>query len=636
MTHKVRNKKQQTPSLSPTKKRIFTLFALFFPIFILFLFEIGLRIGNYGGDTRLFVPVPTDDSPYFGLNQNAGRRFFHHKAVLPSPRKDLFLREKPENGFRIFVLGGSTTAGFPYGNNLTFPRILHRRLVSIFPEKHIEVVNCAFTAINTYTMLDYMDEILDQQPDLLLIYAGHNEFYGALGVASMESLGQNRWFVKGYLKLQRLKIFLWVRNIINSLHRAGSKNDLTEGDPSRTFMSKIVRDKKIPYGSRLYEKGIEQFRGNMQDIIKKAGKNDVPVILSELVSNVRDFRPFVSVKTDRYPAALEEFKKAVKAEQSEDFDKAKQHYLNAKDYDALRFRASEELNDIVHELANRYNLPVVPMRAYFEKNSPHGLIGENLMWEHLHPKSNGYFIMADAFLQTIGTNGYIVPDWSTKKVLPSRAFEEAWGFTKLDSVYAEMIIRHLKGSWPFVQDGRPNTFMTQFAPQTIEEQIAFRTLRDGEGTLEQGHLKLAAEYEKNKEFAKAYKEYFALIYTVPTLELFYEPLVQLLLKLNKHELALQILFEALKYQDSAFVHKWIGQIYLVLDETARGIRYMENALKREPNDEQTVYNIARAYYKIGRIKNGDQQLEKLRPKFANTKEFQNLLEFRELMLAEHQ
>jgi hypothetical protein len=74
----------------------------------------------------------------------------------------------------------------------------------------------------------------------------------------------------------------------------------------------------------------------------------------------------------------------------------------------------------------------------------------------------------------------------------------------------------------------------------------------------------------------------------------------------------------------------------VTTETERGIRFMEEALKREPNDDQAVYNITRAYYRVGRISDGDKYLEQLRPHIANTKEFQELVEFRQTMLAEHQ
>ncbi len=634
--HKKISKKQSPKKeldLSPAKKRIFTIILLAIPIVVLALFEIGLRLGNYGGDTRLFVSKPNESSPYLGLNENVGSRYFHRDSFLPTPRKDLFLKKKPENGYRIFVLGGSTTAGFPYGNNLTFPRILHRRLANAFPEKHIEVVNCAFTAINSYTLLDFMDEILKQQPDLLLVYAGHNEYYGALGAASMESVGRQRWFVKVYLQLQHLKMFLWLRNSITDVRAALFARDV-ERDPTRTIMSRIVKNKSIPFGSKLYKKGLNQFRGNMQEIINKADKAGVPIVLSQVVSNIRDHEPFISVTTPESPSAKNVYNQAQTLEREGEFEQAKTLYYNAKDYDALRFRASEDLNIILNKLAETNELPLVPMQHYFEANSPHGLVGNNLMWEHLHPKRSGYFLMAEAFFNVIrGKN--LIGDWSEVKTQPSQFYEQTWGFSKLDSVYADLAILQLKGSWPFVPEGTPNRFMLQFEPKTVEEQIVYNILSKAELTLEQGHLQLAGMYEKNGDYAKAIQEYKALIYTVPTLDLFYQPMIQLLLKLDQHKFALQVLYDALHFQDSAFVYKWIGQIYLALDDTKRGIRYLDEAIKRDPDDPQTIYNITRAYYAIGAFKNGDAYMVQLRRMINGTEELQNLVEFREVMWDEY-
>ncbi len=635
---KRQSKKQNTLQLSPLKKRTFTLIVLTIPFVVVVLFETGLRLVNYGGDTTLFVSTPNENSPYLGLNKNAGRRFFYRDTTfLPSPRKDLFLKKKPENGYRIFVLGGSTAAGFPYGNNLTFSRILHRRLVHTFPKKHIEVVNCAFTAINTYTLLDYTDEILAQQPDLLLVYAGHNEYYGALGVSSMESLGRQRWFVKSYLQLQRFKLFLWLRNSINAVRSAlFSERKKETWDPTRTVMSRIVKDKTIPYRSSVYKKGLKQFQSNMQDIVDKAEKAGVPVILSELVSNIRDHEPFVSVETENYPAAINEYKKAQQAEQYQNFQQAKKLYYNAKDYDALRFRASEDFNAMLHELASENNIPIVPMKNYFEQASPHELFGENLIWEHLHPKSHGYFLMADAFFETIREHDYVVSDWSQVDYMPGRYYEQNWGLTKLDSVHAELSIQQLKESWPFVPGGTPNRFMTRFEPESIEEQIVYNILSRGESTLEQGHIQLASMYEKNEQYVKALREYKALIYTVPTLDVFYQPMIRLLLQMQEYRLALQILHEALWYQDTAFVYKWIGQIYLILNETERGIQFLKEALERDPEDAQSMYNLTRAYYNQGRINAGDHYLKQLRTMIEDTKEFQDLLKFRQTLLTEKQ
>jgi len=50
-----------------------------------------------------------------------------------------------------------------------------------------------------------MPGILEQRPDLILIYAGHNEYYGALGVGSMENLGTSRTIVNFVISLEKFK-----------------------------------------------------------------------------------------------------------------------------------------------------------------------------------------------------------------------------------------------------------------------------------------------------------------------------------------------------------------------------------------------------------------------------------------------
>jgi hypothetical protein len=202
--------------------------------------------------------------------------------------------------------------GFPYGNNLTFARILNRRLSDAFPERRIEVVNTAMTAVNSYAMLDLMDEIVHQKPDALLIYAGHNEFYGALGVASMESLGKARWLVKAFLGLRKYRTFGLIRDAICLVRKplgVASKAEQVE-DPMETVMSRIVKNRTIPLGSGLYESGKEQFRRNLHSILRKSKEAGIPVWISELVSNVRDQSPFVSVEEDALPSARTVFERA--------------------------------------------------------------------------------------------------------------------------------------------------------------------------------------------------------------------------------------------------------------------------------------------------------------------------------------
>ena len=130
------------------------------------------------------------DEKYLRINRHVAQRYFPKGHFIPRPTSDRFLKEKPRGSYRIFALGGSTLAGWPYPNNVMFTRLLQRRLADTFPDKQIELINLGIAAINSYTLLDFMDEVLEEQPDAILIYAGHNEFYGALGAASTVSLGK--------------------------------------------------------------------------------------------------------------------------------------------------------------------------------------------------------------------------------------------------------------------------------------------------------------------------------------------------------------------------------------------------------------------------------------------------------------
>lgn len=39
--------------------------------------------------------------------------------------------------------------------------------------------------------MDILEDVIQQKPDLVLIYTGHNEYYGALGAASMTSIASS-------------------------------------------------------------------------------------------------------------------------------------------------------------------------------------------------------------------------------------------------------------------------------------------------------------------------------------------------------------------------------------------------------------------------------------------------------------
>jgi len=598
------------------------------------LIEIALRYMNYGMNIPLFVSIPDETSKYYGINLDIAKRYFTKLSDVPTPRKDLFLKVKPNNGYRIFVLGESTAAGFPYGNNITFSRILNRRLTDVFPDKYIEIINTALTAINTYTELDFIDEILRQKPDAIFIYTGHNEYYGALGVGSMESIGKYRWIIRASLVLQKFRTYQLMRNIIMGIQQQlGAHSFINEtSNPSATLMERIVKNKIIPWGSEDYELGKNQFRENLRAIIERSHRAGVKVIVSELVSNVRDNKPFESLEGGDYPSAQKIYVTALDYEKQGKYDEARDAFYLAKDLDALRFRAPEEFNTIIHDVSAEYKVPVVPMKSFFESNSPHSIIGNTLMLEHLHPNLDGYFLMADAFFETMRKENFVSAEWQEKNIKPSSYYRSRWGFTSLDSVYASESVAQLKGGWPFQKGHSRSLALADFKLSTKVDSIAACILATRELTLEQGHIELANYYESRGKLEQAFKEYFALIYTVPYFDLFYEPAVKVLIEMKNYDKALEILFELLKYQETAFTYQWIGQIYLIANETPKGIVYLEKAREMEPKNMALLHNLGHAYFKISRFEKGDEILDQLKSSMADVSLISKLEEFRTLSL----
>lgn len=87
-----------------------------------------------------------------------------------------FLVPKPSGVFRIFVLGGSSTAGLESPDNDTFPAVLEGLLNEKYAPRKFEVINAGFTGYYSHTTLNLLrHELVGYQPDLILIYSAFND-----------------------------------------------------------------------------------------------------------------------------------------------------------------------------------------------------------------------------------------------------------------------------------------------------------------------------------------------------------------------------------------------------------------------------------------------------------------------------
>ncbi|HEY6437056.1 MAG TPA: SGNH/GDSL hydrolase family protein, partial [Ignavibacteriaceae bacterium] len=376
----------------------FYIILILIPIIFFVLLEIVLRTINYGRNDDQWIKINETKQM---LNPDIAGRYFFNTKDLPQSNNDAFDIIKRENSFRIFVMGGSSAQGFPFSPNGTFSRYIRDRLELLYPENHIEVINIAITATNSYTIRDLLPEVLDEKPDLILIYAGHNEYYGAFGVGSTENVGNSSATVNFLIWIYKFKSVQLVRNWIESISILfGSEND-KDNELGGTLMARIVKEQLIPFKSDFFNSGIKQFEGNLEEIFEMTHAAGVPVIIGTLVSNLKDQKPFISVGTDPDGNADSVYLKALHQLELKNIEIADSLFRKAKDSDALRFRAPEKINAIIRRLGEKFNCVIVNVDSIFNSISPDGIVGNNLIVDHLHPSLSGYLLMGKIYFESM-------------------------------------------------------------------------------------------------------------------------------------------------------------------------------------------------------------------------------------------
>jgi tetratricopeptide (TPR) repeat protein len=359
----------------------------------------------------------------------------------------------------------------------------------------------------------------------------------------------------------------------------------------------------------------------------------VPVIISDLACNVHDMKPFKSIaSSDKYPKAEDVYNEARKLEAKGDYEYAKKEFYEAKDLDAIRFRASEDLNMTIHELGNKYNALVVSMKACFEQKSPHNLIGDNLMTEHLHPNVDGYFLMADVFFNAMWHAKMIDNFWNIALIKPASYYRNNWGFTALDSLVADLKIKKLKAGWPFQPDTVVNRFKFTYKPITVEDSLAFLCVKYSDVTIDKMHEKIAVYYAEQGNFYKAFKEYYALIKCYPYKSNLYLVGFNYLMKAKEFSKACEILKSMPGVDTTYFALIQIGKIYLDQNNFNQAIYYLEQAgrnLKSGEDKKSYYYFLYNAYTKAGLKEKADKIALKItsfdplfNPSSAGTKKIQ--------------
>ncbi|MEQ9310103.1 MAG: tetratricopeptide repeat protein [Balneolaceae bacterium] len=591
MVERSSNKNQPKAPLSSKKKVLFYTITFSIPILFFLIIELVLRGTNYLGNTDLFVDPNIPSAEYLIPNPNFAARYFFYTKTIPNPSIDAFLKNKPENGYRVFAMGGSSAAGYPYGFNGTYSRVVQDVLQDAMPDREVEVINVSISAISSYTLFDQVDEIMEHKPDAILIYAGHNEFYGALGVGSNENLGGFPGFVRFYLKLQRFKTFMLLRNIIvdSGIWFAETFSD-EKIDQSATLMERIVNSRSIELGSPQYELAMAQFESNLSEIVTKFGEEEIPVFVGSVASNLKDHSPFVSIEGGDQPPAKQVYEEAIQEYENQNYAKALEKFTLAKNLDGLKFRAPSQINEIIKSTASDYDwVQYVPAEEELVKFTSDGIIGFDLMLEHLHPNQQGYFLLGKAFSESILSYNEIVPDQNLN------TYKDRMFFSEFDVRVAWHRVATLKQSFPFVMGAKPELYVKSYSAISLADSLAVRTVHYNKNW-DESKVELAQAYQKQSRYDEAILEYRGLIRNQPWNDSPYVFAARIYLEQNDFDNAEPLLLNAFEINpNDAFITKMLGAIEVHKGNSVKGIEYLERSRKINPNDPQMLYNLSGAY-----------------------------------------
>ncbi|HQZ65684.1 MAG TPA: hypothetical protein PLY87_11435, partial [Planctomycetaceae bacterium] len=271
----------QRPAVRRSKRRLwcFRIAALVFPFAIILMAEVLLATFDVGNDLSLFVKVPGDPEILdYQVNLRAEESYFAGRQLAgPEPKR--FDIPKPDDVYRIVIVGGSTVLGFPYPPELAFPRQIEVLLNQQNSDGKFEIINLGMVAINSFSVEDVVKQSVAMQPDLIIVHTGHNEFYGPGGVASTTGTAFRSQFLLA-TKVRRLRLFQLIASGL-----------VDEPSDQKDLMEELPASVTIPHDGPMFKQAEESYRENLERMIATASAAKIPIVLSTVASNLSGHSP---------------------------------------------------------------------------------------------------------------------------------------------------------------------------------------------------------------------------------------------------------------------------------------------------------------------------------------------------------
>ena len=241
----------------------------------------GVTVPRYAGfqdPGAYWIPCEIGGQPP-GYTRVFPRNYKQVPETLP-----LFRRDKPANGWRVFVLGESSVRGLPYEVGC-FTDWLRLRATAMLPDRTVEVVNAGNVGWHATDIRTLAQECLEHEPDLLVWMVGHNEFVPH-NVLTLRDEVRNPVMHSLRAAVSGLRTAQWLGRYLPGL-RAQRESVFTQ----------LQSEERPVFGPErpLLE---QRFRETTAGVVADAQAAGVPIILCTMARNLRDSPPNWSYFSD--------------------------------------------------------------------------------------------------------------------------------------------------------------------------------------------------------------------------------------------------------------------------------------------------------------------------------------------------
>ncbi len=424
---------QSTPdapvrAISRRRRLIYIGVCVLSPIFLLGILELALRCVAFGGYPGVLRSVGTIDnaSLYITETKAASSYFIANKSRPGTMYESDFFIPKPPGTLRVLFCGESAAKGFPQPRAFAASAFLELMLADLLPGRKVEVINIATTAVASFPILGLLRDALPCQPDVVVIYCGNNEFFGAYGVASMHSAGRSPMG----MRLQRAFRSTAVAQFIEQFTQGSAPAD------NKTLMEAVMGKASIAPNDSLRMDAARNLHENIAEMVKLCRSAGVPCIVCTPPCNERDMAPLgdddlSGLSADSHAEFNNAFKNGIKKETpveqratflasaikthptsalahyqlgrlmyaQQKYAEALREFQQAVDFDSMPWRPPAASVEAIRTAATENSAILCDLTGAFRAASVGGCCGSDLMDDHVHPSLRGQAIVARSLIK---------------------------------------------------------------------------------------------------------------------------------------------------------------------------------------------------------------------------------------------